>query len=259
MPDYKHLSTRIIDNAIAIAAFNRPDAANALNAQMALEINDLFASLSTGIRAVILTGEGRHFCAGADLKERKGMDEAQWHRQHHAFEEALKAIMACEIPVIAAVNGAAMGGGLELALTCDFIYAAENARFALTETTLGIIPGMGGTQRLPRAVGMARAKELIFSGKSFTAAEALEWGMVNRICPPESLMGKALACAATIAANAPLAVKSAKKSINEGINLTIPQALQCELAHYAPLLPTADRREGIDAFNEKRKPRFTGN
>ncbi len=164
---------------------NRPDAANALNAGMALELKDFFLSYQK-YRAIILTGEGKHFCAGADLKERKDMDEAAWHAQHHAFEAALFAILHCPVPVIAAVNGAAMGGGLELALACDFIYAAETARFALTEVTLGIMPGMGGTQSLPRRVGVARAKELIFTGKPFSAAEAYAWGMVNKLCPPDS-------------------------------------------------------------------------
>src|SRR5687767_9494138 len=132
MNNYKTLVIRTIDGNITLAAFNRPESANALNTDMALEIKTFFSGLTNNAcRVVILTGQGRHFCAGADLKERKGMNEAQWQAQHHAFEEALRAIMGCPLPVIAAVNGSAFGGGLELALACDFIYASENARFGL--------------------------------------------------------------------------------------------------------------------------------
>jgi len=244
---------------MAMVFFNRPAAANALNVGMALEIKHFFSSLSqTSFRAVILTGQGKHFCAGADLKERKGVDDATWQAQHHAFEGALQAIMQCDIPVIAAVNGSAFGGGLELAMACDFIYASDSARFAMSEATLGIMPGLGGTQTLPRAIGMGRAKELLFSGRVFSAAEAFSFGLANRQCTDDVLLSKAIASAKTIAANAPLSVKAIKKSVNEGAVMPITQALQCELKHYATLLPTRDRREGIAAFNEKRKPVFTG-
>jgi len=254
---YQTLKIDFPEASIAVVAFHRPQAANALNTQMATELKAFFSHVGK-VRAVILTGQGRHFCAGADLKERQGMDEAAWQAQHHAFEEALYAIMHCDIPVIAAVNGAAFGGGLELALACDFIYAVGTARFAFTEVTLGIIPGLGGTQHLSRTVGMARAKELILCGAAFSAEEAFGWGMVGKLCMPETLQGDAIACAKIISANAPLAVKAAKQAINQGFNLPIAKALQCELSHYETLLATHDRHEGIDAFNEKRKPVFTG-
>lgn len=257
---YENLIVTSDKQGIFIARFNRPDAANALNIPLSLNIKDFFTSIRNdkAARAVILTGEGKHFCAGADLKERKGMNQTQWNEQHHAFEEALQAVVKCGIPVIAAVNGAAMGGGLELALASDFIYAADNARFALTEVTLGIMPGMGGTQTLPRAVGMKRAKELIYTGRVFLADEALEWGMVNKVVSAKKLLENAIEIAQIIAANAPLSIKACKESINQGIKMSLPDALQYELSHYATLLDTKDRHEGINAFNEKRKPSFTG-
>jgi len=257
LPLYQMLDTQIIGETIALVAFNRPEAANALNAQMALELKDFFNRIHP-FYTTILTGRGKHFCAGADLRERQGMDEAAWYTQHQAFEGALHAILNCPAPIIAAVNGAAIGGGLELALACDFIYASEHAIFAFSEATLGIMPGLGGTQTFPRAVGSRRAKEYLFTGKKFSAADALQWGMVNRVCTPEKLLDETTACAHIIAANAPLSVKAIKQVVNKGIALPLHDALPCELAHYRPLLSTHDRKEGIDAFNEKRKAVFRG-
>ena len=256
---HKTLTARMIDDTVCIVSLNRPDAANALNTDMALDIKHFFDSITQSeTRAIILTGQGKHFCAGADLKERRDISDEEWQRQHHAFEEAHAAILNCPVPVIAAVGGAAFGGGLELALACDFIYASESARFALSETSLGIMPGLGGTQLLPRAIGLPRAKELIYLARPFSPAEAFHWGMVNHICTPETLIDDATACAITISRNAALAVKAAKKAINEGANLPIHEALQCELTQYNTLLSTHDRREGINAFNEKRSPQFKG-
>lgn len=260
MPEYHTLAVTSY-GPVGLIAFNRAEAANALNMQMALELKDYLSNLThenTDVRALLMTGEGRHFCAGADLKERQGMDEAGWQSQHEAFEAALHALMDCPVPVLAAVNGAAFGGGLELALACDFIYASESAKFCMSEVTLGIMPGLGGTQHLPRAVGASRARELIFTGQVFNAHEALAWGMVNRICAPARLMEETLETAGRIAAHAPLSVRAVKKAINEGRDLSLAEALHCELAHYNTLINTHDRQEGISAFNEKRKPRFTG-
>ena len=243
---------------IILVTLSRPDAANALSQKMGEELAQCFSALPEATRAVIITGSGKHFCAGADLKERKDMTNEQWHTQHAAFEAALHALLDCSVPVIAAVNGAAYGGGLELALACDFIYASASARFALTETTLGIIPGMGGTQHLPRAAGLRRAKELIYTGTAFGAEDALRYGVANRICNPESLQADTLATACCIAANAPLAVRAAKQAIRQGIEMPISEALACELTQYETLLGTSDRQEGINAFNEKRKASFTG-
>ena len=164
------------DDHILVVTLNRPDVANALNTRMGLDLVELFEALSLdleNLRAVIVTGQGdKAFCAGGDLKERNGMSDESWQAQHVIFERMVRAIMGCPIPVLAAVNGAAYGGGCEIAAASDFIYAARNARFALTEVTLGIMPGSGGTQNLARAVGERRAKELILSGLPFTAEQA---------------------------------------------------------------------------------------
>src|SRR5690349_8083632 len=171
---------------VRLVTLDRPDAANAMNTQLGSEIMTLFEALNLDAgdtRCVVLTGAGeRAFCAGADLKERRHMSDEAWGRQHLVYERMVRAMLACPLPLIAAVNGAAYAGGCELALACDFIYAAESARFALTEVTLGIMPGACGTQNLPRAVGVRRAKELILTGTPFTAEQALAWGMVNKVC-----------------------------------------------------------------------------
>lgn len=256
---HETLKAESLDKDVILLRLNRPQAANALSTGMAKDIAHFFSDLSqSACRVVILAASGRNFCAGADLKERKGMTESQWHLQHDALEEASRAVMNCSVPVIAAVQGAAFGGGLELALACDFIYAADTARFALTETTLGIMPGMGGTQLLLRAIGQARASELIYSGRPFSAADAHHWGMVNRIVPEERLIEESIDIATRIALNAPLAVRAVKRAISEGRDEALPQALHTELTHYNTLLTTRDREEGINAFNEKRTPVFTG-
>lgn len=246
---------------ILVLRLNRPEASNALNTQMGRDLLAAFTTLQNEMRyrCAIITGSGdRAFSAGGDLKERRGMTDEQWRAQHEIFEHASAALLDCPIPVMAAVNGAAYGGGCELALCCDFIYASTTARFALTETSLGIMPGGGGTQNLPRAVGERRAKELIFSASPFTAAEAAAWGMVNRLCEPHELMPEALAVAGRIARNAPLSVRQAKKSIHQGLQMDLRSGLVLEIEAYNRLVPTADRREGVLAFNEKRRPRFTG-
>jgi enoyl-CoA hydratase/carnithine racemase len=242
--------------------FNRPDRRNAMNTQLGLDMLDLFTSLLLDpgdTRTVILTGAGdKAFCAGGDLKERDGMTDETWRKQHAIFEQATYNMIDCPVPVIAAVNGSAFGGGCEMALAADFIYAAEGARFALTEITLGIIPGCGGTQNLPRAAGSRRAKEILFTGTPFTAEEGLEWGIVNKVVPQDELMAAALAVADLIAGNGPLAVRQAKRSVNLGTGTDLTTALGIEIEAYNRLVPTEDRREGVIAFNEKRKPRFMG-
>jgi enoyl-CoA hydratase len=170
----------------------------------------------------------------------------------------VRALAGCPTPMIAAVNGAAYAGGLEIAMGCDFIYAAEHARFALTEVTLGIMPGAGGTQSLPRAVGERRAKEIILTGKPFSAAEAHQWGMVNRVLPAAELLAETLKTAGVIARNAPISVRQAKQAISRGLNMSLWDGLSFEIEAYNRMVPTQDRREGVLAFNEKRPPRFTG-
>ena len=241
---------------------NRPAAANAFNTMMMRELLDLWNGLATQPdppRCIVLTGAGdRVFCAGADLKERNGMTEAQWMAQHTIIERQFEALIHCPAPIIAAVNGPAFAGGLEMVLACDFAYAVKNARFALTEVTLGIMPGAGGTQTLARAAGERRAKETILTGKPFGAAEALHWGIVNALYEPEALMPAALETASRIAANAPLAVRQARRSIHGGLQMDLDAGMRFEIECYNRLIPTEDRHEGIAAFNEKRKPNFKG-
>jgi enoyl-CoA hydratase/carnithine racemase len=247
---------------ILLVTLNRPAVANALNTQMGRDIHALFSRFlidPTAYRCIVVTGAGeKAFCAGGDLKERNGMTEDAWRRQHVIFEQAYYAVMDCPIPVIAAVNGAAYGGGCELALAADFIYASSTARFALTETSLGIIPGAGGTQNLPRAVGTRRAKELILGATPFSAEEAMRWGMVNRVLPPSELLPQTLDMARRIASNAPIAVRQAKRAIGAGFETDLKTGLALEVEAYNRTVPTEDRREGVLAFNEKRKPRFEG-
>lgn len=271
MTPYSTLLVSAPAPGVALIRLHRPEAANAINGLLAKELRDAVAACAgdAAIRCLILAGAGKAFCAGADLKERRGMDEVAWDAQHHAFEAMLEAVRACPKPVIAAVNGAAYGGGLELALACDFIYAGDNARFALTEATLGIMPGLGGTQALPRAIGRGRALEMLFTGLPCTAAEACEWGLVNRlfssevqsdgtVLHPDLVVEEAIRTAMRIAASAPLSVQAIKRSVHAGAHMPLEQALACEMEEYRKLIPTQDRREGINAFNEKRKPVFGG-
>jgi enoyl-CoA hydratase len=241
---------------------NRPEIANAFNTQMMRDLLSLWQELATNEelpRCIVLTGAGdRAFCAGADLKERNTLSEAQWMAQHVIIEEQFKALIECPVPVIAAANGHAFAGGLEMLLACDFAYAVKAARFALTEVTLGLMPGAGGTQTLPRAAGERRAKEIILTGKPFEAAQALEWGVVNSLYEPDALMPTALETATRIANNAPIAVKEARRSIHGGLQKDLAAAMRFEIECYNKLVPTEDRREGIRAFNEKRKPEFKG-
>ena len=241
---------------------NRPAFANAMNTQMGLDLLDVFSDLFArpdAYRAVVVTGAGeRAFCAGGDLKERQGMSDETWQAQHLIFERMIRAILEAPMPVIAAVNGAAYAGGCEIALGCDFIYAARTARFALTEVTIGIMPGAGGTQTLPRAVGLRRAKEILLTGKPFSAEEAYDWGMVNRLCEPGHVVEEALDTARAIAANAPISIRQAKRSMHYGMNMSLADGMLFEIEAYNRMVPTDDRREGIASFNEKRRPVFKG-
>jgi enoyl-CoA hydratase len=262
MKSYETLLTETVRPGLLRVTLHRPEVANAFNTRMASELLDLWTSLTAEpgeVRCIVLTGSGeRVFCAGGDLKERNGMTDVQWQAQHEIFERQYWALLDCPIPVIAAVNGPAYAGGLELMLACDFAYAVRTARFALTEVTLGIMPGAGGTQMLPRAVGERRAKEIILAGKPFSAEQALDWGIVNKLCDRESLMEEVLETATTICANAPLSVRQAKKSVHYGLQMDMRTGFRFEIEAYNRLVPTEDRQEGIRAFNEKRKPQFKG-
>jgi len=260
----ENFDTIIVDQEgdLTWITLNRPEVANAFNTRMAEELLAVFSEFVSGVRTtrcVILTGTGeRAFCAGGDLKQRHGMTDEEWFAQHVVFEDLARALMDCPAPILGAINGAAYGGGTELTLACDFAYAAKHARFALTETTLGIMPGMAGTQYLPRAVGIRRAKEIILTGRPFSAEQALEWGLINELCEPESLLESVRATAQRIADNGPVAIQGALKAINNAGLASLKQDYEVELAAYNKTVPTQDRREGIAAFNEKRKARFTG-
>jgi len=260
--DFETIVVSRNDDHILVVTLNRPEVSNALNTQMGLDLVELFEAFSTDLadlRAVIVTGSGgKAFCAGGDLKERNGMTDESWRAQHLIFERMVRAMLGCPIPLLAAVNGAAYGGGCEIASAADFIYASDNARFALTEVTLGIMPGAGGTQNLPRAMGERRAKELILSGLPFTAAEAEAWGLVNRVLSEGELMKAAFAIAERIAGNGPISVRQAKQAIHRGLQMSLADGLTFEIEAYNRLVPTEDRREGVRAFNERRKPDFKG-
>jgi enoyl-CoA hydratase/carnithine racemase len=217
------------------------------------------ASADRGLRCVVLTGAGdRAFCAGADLKERAGMSDEDVHRFHRALGAALRGIEEAPQPFVAALNGAALGGGLELALACDLRIASEAARLGLPEVSLGIIPGGGGTQRLARLVGVARAKDLVLTARRASAAEALAMGLVTRIAPPQRLREEALALAEEVARNAPVSLRQAKRAIDGGFHLPLEEALALENRLYQDCLRTRDRLEALRAFAEKRPPVFEG-
>jgi enoyl-CoA hydratase len=261
MKSYETIKLEQPQEHIAVLTLNRPEVVNAMNTQMGLDLLDAFDGFCAAPnrqRCIVVTGAGRVFCGGGDLKQRNGMTDEQWQDQHLIFERAIRAMIACPVPIIAAVNGAAFAGGMEIALCADFIYASETARFALTEVTLGIMPGAGGTQNLPRAVGVRRAKEILLTGKPFTVQQAFEWGMVNRICKPETLMQEALETATVIAGNAPISTRQIKQSVNMGLNMDLQSGMMFEIEAYNRMVPTEDRREGIRAFNEKRKPVYRG-
>src|SRR5271155_5855661 len=223
--DYETIRVEDQGGGLTTITLNRPDVANAMNTQMGRDLLAFFEGVNADPlqhRCIVLTGAGdKAFCAGGDLKERQGMSDETWAAQHLLFERAIRAFIGCPVPVIGAINGAAYAGGCELALCCDFLYAAESARFALTEVTLGIMPGAGGTQNLPRAVGERRAKEIILTGRPFTAAEAHEWGMVNRLCAPGHVVEEALETGRHIANNAPISVRQAKQAIHFGLQMDL--------------------------------------
>jgi enoyl-CoA hydratase len=250
-----------VDPHIQKLVLNRPQAMNALNTQMGRELIEVQRGLraDTETRCLIVTGEGgRAFSAGGDLRERDGMSSADWRAQHLVFEEAVWGLRDLPMVTIAAVNGAAVGGGLEIALMCDFMHAASHAKFGFAEVRLGIMPGCGGTQHLPRALGERRAKELLYTGATFSAAEAASWGLVNRVHDATELQAGVLAVAEAIAANGPLALRRIKQSVQTGLQMDLHSALRVELAHYNQLVDSSDRFEGVRAFNERRAPAFEG-
>ena len=250
------------EGAIATITLNRPDRMNAINFELLLALRGALEELyvDTEVRAVIVTGAGeKAFSAGADLKERAGMTPLQVRRFIKTIRDTMSELENLPKPVIAAVNGIALGGGTELALACDIRIASETATMGLTETTLAIIPGAGGTQRLPRLVGKGRAKELIFTGRRVEAAEALAIGLVEEVVPASELLERARALATRIVENTgPIAVTQAKFAIDRGLEVDLATGLAIESKAYEVTIPTRDRAEALAAFAEKRKPVFRG-
>ena len=246
---------------VVILTLNRPDVMNSLNFPLLHAVREQIESLRfrPDVRVVIITGSGgKAFCAGADLKERATLPHAKVKEYIFTIRNLFTTVEQLNKPVIAAVNGIALGGGTELALASDIRIASSNATMGLTETRLAIIPGAGGTQRLPRLVGKGKAKELIFTGRRVNADEALDIGMVNKICDPESLMDECRKMAAMICETGPIAIEQAKYAINHGFETDINTGLAIESNAYWVCIPTEDRLEGLAAFKEKRKPVYKG-
>jgi enoyl-CoA hydratase/carnithine racemase len=246
---------------LAHLILNRPDVLNAIDNQLGQDLISACDALAAdeSVWAVVLRGAGdRAFSAGADLKARRDFTPEQWSEQRALFRRLFKRVRDVPQPMIAAVHGFALGGGTELALLADFVVASEDAVFGLTEVSLGIIPGGGGTQSLPRMIGRNRAKELIFAARRIPASEALALGLVNHVVTRQALLPKARALAEEIMRNSPFAVRQAKWAIDRGADLAFEEGLEREHEAYMRAIASEDRREGIAAFNERRPPQFTG-
>lgn len=261
MSDDQVLQVDVEEDGLCIVTLNRPSSMNALDGELVHRLGESFDELAYNdrVRVVILTGAGeRAFCAGADLRERASMSEAQVSRRIDDYRGCFGAIAELPKPVICAINGYAFGGGLELALACDIRVVAAQTKLGLTETRLGIIPGAGGTQRLPRLIGASRAKELIFSGRRLGGEEAEAWGIANYAVNAEDVLPRAKELGREMLQSAPIALQQAKLAIDAGMQADLHTGLQIESRAYAVTLPTEDRQEGLAAFREKRKPTFKG-
>ena len=250
-----------VRDRIATITFNRPKVLNALNSKLLTELSQALTAVAENedIRVLVLTGAGeKAFVAGADINELEQLSilgAKSFARNGH---QLLNQFQALPIPVIAAVNGFALGGGTEIAIACDFIYASEKAMFGQPEIKLGVIPGFGGTQRLARLIGMNMAKEMILTGKMVTAAEAKTIGLVNKVCSPEKLMDEVMQTANTMASKGKVSLRAAKDAINMGMNGDLASGCSLEIDAFAICLASEDAKEGTAAFLEKRKPEFKG-
>ncbi|MCP4693222.1 MAG: enoyl-CoA hydratase/isomerase family protein [Desulfobacterales bacterium] len=249
------------EKRVATITFNRPEALNALNSNLLQEFGQALDAIEADdeIRALVLTGAGdKSFVAGADIGEIQKCDALQGKKFARKGQEILDRLEELPIVVIAAVNGFALGGGCEMSLACDFIYASETAIFGLPEINLGIMPGFGGTQRLPRLIGTNMAKEMIFTGKMIPAAEAREIGLVNQVCAPDALMDEVKKVAKSISFKGRVSIRAAKQAVNSGMNVDLGTGCRLEVDAFALCLASEDAKEGTTAFLEKRKPTFTG-
>jgi enoyl-CoA hydratase len=258
--EYKYILIETVES-IAWVKINRPESLNALNSEVVTSLVQALTAVEQDpvAKVVVITGTGeKAFVAGGDIREMAGMSPLEARAFSRKGQLLVEWIGKMTKPVIAAVNGYALGGGLEIALACDFIYASEKARLGLPEVTLGVIPGFGGTQNLARLIGPNKARELIFSGMQLTAQQAREWGIVNEVFPAEDLNVKVKEIAASIARNGMLAVASAKDAIVNGLNMSRDDGLRYENAVFSNLFATEDQKEGMAAFVSKRKPEFKG-
>lgn len=255
----RHLTFEMQDGGVGLLTIDRPPV-NALGRELVEDLGTACSSLeeSAGVRVLVLAARGKVFCAGADLKERQTMSEEDVRKWVPHLSGTFTRIARLPMPAIAALHGVVAGGGLELALACDLRVADAGATLGLREVSLAIIPGAGGTQRLPRIIGTARAKKWIFTARMFGSDEAHADGVVDAIAPAGGALEAAMALAAEIAANGPLALRAAKRAVEEGLDLQISEGLTAELRAYESIIPTEDRREALRAFMEKRKPAFKG-
>ena len=250
-----------LQGSVAVIKFNRPKALNALNSATLDELSAACSELDgdDGIRVVVVTGEGtKAFVAGADIAEMRPMNPIQGMVFSQKGHAAISMLENMKKPTIAAVNGYALGGGFEVALACDIIYASDKARVGFPEVTLGILPGFGGTQRTAKLVGLAKAKELIFTGKVITAPEAYEMGLVNKVVADDALMGAVMDLAAKILSAGPVGIRLAKACINKSLSLDIESGLEFEARSFGLCFGTVDQKEGMAAFLEKRTPQYVG-
>lgn len=250
-----------IENRICTITLNREKVMNAINRDLLQNLKSRLESIrfDPNVRVVVITGAGeKAFCSGADLKERITLSEQEVKQFIYEIRTSLSLVANFPKPVIAALNGLALGGGTELAIACDIRIASANVKMGLTETKLAIIPGGGGTQRLPRLIGYGKAKELIFTGRMVEADEALAIGLVNQVVPAGELLAAAYKMAGMICENGPVAVEQAKKAINRGGEVDLETGLAFESEAYQACIPTQDRLEGLKAFGEKRKPEYKG-
>ena len=251
----------LLEGSIGLITLSRPEAANAMSVQLLHELSDTLDQINgdPAVRVVLLTGAGeKAFCAGADLKERKGMSDRQVKQIVQLIGATVAKVETLAQPVIAVLNGVAFGGGLELALACDLRIAATHVKLGLTETSLGIIPGAVGTQRLPRLIGLGKAKELIYTARRLSAKEAEKYGIIEYVYEGHEVLDKAQQLALEMAKNAPLSLVQAKVAINQGVEVDLATGLKIESLAYSALIPTEDRLEGLLAFQEKRAPQYSG-
>ncbi|WP_240421358.1 enoyl-CoA hydratase/isomerase family protein [Paenibacillus periandrae] len=256
---YTFLQTQSVQHVLVVT-ISREEKLNAMNSKLMQELTDCFRFVheTPEVRAVVLTGKGKAFMAGADIGEYSGLDAGQFFAFQDKGREMYRSIESCAKPIVAAVNGFALGGGFELALACDLIFASAKAKFGLPEVNLGLVPGGGGLQKVARLMGPYAAKELALTGRFLTADEGLQAGLVSRVMEPEALLDAAIALAQDLARKAPLALQVIKKLINEGRDASLETAQAYDRAFLANLFRTEDAQEGIAAFIEKREARFIG-